>query len=347
MTGYFFGVRAWRLALTLSAVGLVMWFALGLGLVAAARLADGRVLLFESTRSRAFNTYLFDVERRIISEFPSPGNCYRAVWSPEGSRIACKSNAGGSDLYVIDVFGGRIDRLTENRAAEDEFAWSPDGTQIAYVAVEGQRQDIYVVDVETRDIRQITRGSGNFNFSPAWSPDGTRIAFRASRDGRPGQLFVVNADGTDQRVLADGSSNVSPLLWSPDGTQILFERAADVRFSQNLSIVDLTTSDVYPLIEGSYNARPAWSPNGESIAFVSRRGGDYALYLMSTGDQQPRSTGVPANTYTTPRWSHDGRQIVFDSWRTGASGIYVINADGTGEQRLTDSALDSNPAWMP
>ncbi|MDI9639498.1 DPP IV N-terminal domain-containing protein [Geitlerinema splendidum] len=345
MTGRWGGCR-WVVAACL--LGVLLWSAAGVMLVAAARLQSPRILLFESTRSRAFNTYLLDIDRRIISEFPGPGNCYRAVWSPEGSRIACKSNAEGSpDLYVIDVFGGQIERLTESRAAEDDFAWSPDGRQIAFVAVEGQRQDIYVVDVETRVTRQITQGLGTFNFSPAWSPDGTQIAFRASRDGRPGLLFVVRADGGDLRVLADGSSNVSPLLWSPDGTQILFERAADVRFSQNLAIVDLTTRAISPLIEGSYNARPAWSPDGTAIAFVSRRDGDYALYLMSLGDPQPRNTGVPANTYTTPRWSQDGRQIVFDSWRAGASGIYLINADGTGEQRLTDSALDSNPAWMP
>lgn len=340
--------RGWVGAVCLLLFAALLFSSLFVGAaLAVGQSAPSPIILFESTRTRHFQTYLLDIDRAVMYKLRGVPNCANAVWSPDGRRIACKSNIGGLvELVVLDPFEHTVRQMTHDSASEDEFAWSPDGREIAFTRVEGLGQNIYVINVETGQTRQLT--NARFNFSPVWSPDGRWIAYRASRDGRPGQLRVMNSrDGGDQRVLAGSSSNVSPLVWSPDGTRILFEQAATIRFDQHLAVVHVESGRIEPIVVDSYNARPEWSPDGQRIVFVSRREGPYFFYIVNADGSNLRRMDIPANTYSAPTWSPDGRQILFDSWREGASGIYVMNADGSGERRLTTSALDSSPAWRP
>jgi len=102
------------------------------------------------------------------------------VWSPDGSTIAFKR---GKDIYLVDADGTDLRVLASGTAPD----WSPDGTTLAYV----RHDRLCLLTVATRRRRCLLRG-----VSPAWSPDGRRLAF--SRDG---DLFVVRADGTDERRL--------------------------------------------------------------------------------------------------------------------------------------------------
>ena len=96
-----------------------------------------------------------------------------------------------------------------------------------------------------------------------------------------------------------------------------------------------------------YDAEPAWSPNGNSIAFVSDRDGNPEIYVMdATGSLQVRRTNAGANS--RPAWSPDAGKIAFVSERDGNREIYVMNADGTNQLRLTNNAaIDDQPAWSP
>jgi TolB protein len=76
--------------------------------------------------------------------------------------------------------------------------------------------DVYVVDANGTSLRRLTTSPGD-DFDPSWSPDGTRIAFRRERSGEP-EIWIMNADGTQQRRLTDG---LSP-AWSPDGSLVAF-----------------------------------------------------------------------------------------------------------------------------
>ena len=96
---------------------------------------------------------------------------------------------------------------------------------------------------------------------------------------------------------------------------------------------------------------PAWSPDGEKIAFVSYPGNDNAeIYLMnSDGSGRTRLTGIPGNDHWPPTWSPDGDRIAFTSdGKDETGGIYVMKSDGSGLGRLTDHpAEDAFPAWRP
>ena len=95
-----------------------------------------------------------------------------------------------------------------------EPAWSPVGNEIAFVANESQNDEIWVIDYDGTNVRQLTRNTWECDKSPSWSPDGEQIVFASNRTGNL-QLWVMNADGSDQRLLL-GWDNWTPYNdWAP------------------------------------------------------------------------------------------------------------------------------------
>ena len=96
------------------------------------------------------------------------------------------------------------------------------------------------------------------------------------------------------------------------------------------------------------DTNPAWSPDGQQIAFTSNRDGNDEIYVMNAdGTGQLNRTNNPAGDIQ-PAWSPDGQQIAFESNRDGNEEIYVMNADGTGQlNRTNNPASDENPDWQP
>ena len=90
---------------------------------------------------------------------------------------------------------------------------------------------------------------------------------------------------------------------------------------------------------------PVWSPDGQRIAFLSRRDGNKELYVVSADGSGQRRLTRDARYPATPAWSPDGRKIAFESGRDGTTGVYVVNADGSGQRRLARNG--DAPAWSP
>src|SRR4029077_20999841 len=94
---------------------------------------------------------------------------------------------------------------------------------------------------------------------------------------------------------------------------------------------------------------PAWSPDGQMIAFVGHPGLGEPIYVVRADGSGLRNlTPKPVGAYAAPAWSPDGRKIAFVSDRDGNSEIYVMNANGSGQRSLTrNPAYDADPAWSP
>jgi len=190
-----------------------------------------------------------------------------------------------------------------------------------------------------------------------------QIVFASKRDGTF-EIYVMDADGGNQRRLTNNSDKDWSPSWSPDGKRIVFcsDRDKDAHF-----IAGLFTSEIYVMDADGGNQQnitndpkddrsPSWSPDGERIAFTSRRDGDDEIFLMDPdGGNQRRLTNNRHDDYS-PSWSPDGKQIVFGARRDGhfenefgiTEEIYVIDADGDNEQRLTENRNnDWDPVWSP
>jgi Tol biopolymer transport system component len=173
-----------------------------------------------------------------------------------------------------------------------------------------------------------------------------RIAFLSGRDGN-GEIYVMNADGSDQTRLTDNPANDFFPAWSPDGTRIAFESARDG--NREIYVMNADGSGQANLTGSpADDIDPAWSPDGTRIAFNSNRDGNGEIYVMNAdGSSQTRLTDNPADDLE-PAWSPDGTRIAFQSGRGGNFEIYVMNADGSNQTRLTDNpADDGGPAWSP
>jgi TolB protein len=129
--------------------------------------------------------------------------------------------------------------------------------------------------------------------------------------------------------------------WSPGGDQVVF---ADV---QGLRVQSLDGSTSYQITGDAKDTSPIWSPDGEQVAFVRRQHDHWEIYVVDAGGGNvQRLTNTPARpdgqvgSSSSPVWSPDGQYIAFLTDRSGEWEIWIMNADGSGQQPMFDSALD-------
>jgi Tol biopolymer transport system component len=152
-----------------------------------------------------------------------PARDVSASWSPDGSSIVFMSDRdGGFDAYRMrSVSGSAAVRVT--RTGSTWFpVFSPDGSALAFHV----ERDVTTMPATGGELRRLTSDPANGMY-PSWSPDGKRITFMSWRNGRT-ELFVMNADGSDQRKLmdVDRGDAIDP-RWSPDGARIAFVHMPD------------------------------------------------------------------------------------------------------------------------
>jgi len=173
------------------------------------------------------------------------------------------------------------------------------------------------------------------------------IAYASDQDG-DFDIWVMNADGSDQRRLTDNNAMDHSPAWSPDGRQIVFMSNRDG--NDEVYVMNADGSNVRRLTQTSDASEsfPAWSPNGKQISFDSDRSGDWDIYVMASDGADPRRlTDSPGDDWISS-WSPDGSQIVFESQRDDNYEIYVMDSDGSGPRRLTSNQIhDGFPAWSP
>ncbi|MCM3903894.1 MAG: hypothetical protein ND866_19500, partial [Pyrinomonadaceae bacterium] len=227
--------------------------------------------------------------------------------------------------------------------------------KIAFSSAFDGNLEIYTTEADGSNVQRLTNNSGS-DSGPKWSPDGTKIAF-ARHNSNFGEIFVMNADGSDQRRLTQSRSDHSP-TWSPDGTKLAFSSRRGNNFDINvIYVMNADGSNQTELTNSGRAGSLGWSPDSSRIAFDSNRDGNSEIYVMNAdgGDVQ-RLTNNSGFDFL-PKWSPDGTRIAFVSNRDepnpSACGncnfeIYVMNADGSNQTRLTNNpSYDLSPEWSP
>lgn len=180
---------------------------------------------------------------------------------------------------------------------------------------------------------------------PSWSPDGTRIAFHVYRAEAPRALCVMNADGSELRILVD-DRDATEAAWSPDGTEICFQSDGD------LWVVSVEGGTPVQLTELPLRERGAsWSPDGTRIAFSAYRyeGGRQLeeLYLIELATGDIRQITSDGGETSLPEWSPDGQWLLFNAGDDDSADLYVIRADGTGRRALARTGKLYGGGWSP
>jgi Tol biopolymer transport system component len=276
-------------------------------------------------------------------------------------RIVFTSNRDGSGVYRIHTMksdGTDIKRLTTSATNDGAPVWSPDGTRIVFVCTGADfLGEICVVNANGSGLTQLTASPGLDNF-PSWSNDGTKIVFFSTRgaadpataDLGAADIYVMNADGTGVTRLTNRSgskiypaaADISP-AWSPDGTRIAFlsSRAYPTWNQLDIYLMNPDGTNAVRLAQigvgsGSIE-RLSWDSQSRRLVYAI--GDD--IFVIDVVTRAVTQIGFSAGK--RPSWSPNDGKLVFQSLRDGNHELYQMNADGSGQTRLTVSAF--NEAW--
>ena len=288
--------------------------------------------------------------------------------SPDGKWVAYTVSTADTvedkrdaDIWMASWDGGRSVRLTWTRKREHAPRWSPDGRYLAFLSARDDAREVeqlWLLDRRGGEAERLTDLPGGVS-DYAWSPDGTRLALIAS-DPDPDKPLP----GQDSTKRRPEPIVVSRFRFKYDGVGYIGEERDHLYL---LTLRDRKTEIVTP---GDYDEyAPSWSPDGRSIAFLSRRRSEYDrtdnwdLYVVdATPGAEPRQLTTFAGAdmdpewgNRAPSWSPDGRLIAYvqggkpELIYYGGQKVAVVPADG-GPARVLTGALDRNvlsPTFSP
>ncbi|MFL6738170.1 MAG: S9 family peptidase [Sphingomicrobium sp.] len=291
-------------------------------------------------------------------------------------------------------------------AAVAEPALSPDGRWLAYsvkttnAAADKQQSDLWRVNWDGNERTALTHTSDDSEWLPQWSADGRWLAFLADRGGEDAkaQVWLMPADGGEARQVTKLPDGVEDFVWSPDGRRLAViawdpERSEGTPKPKNpppvvtsryqfkedgtgyltsrrkhLYVVDVDGGKAALLTPGDHDEQlPAWSPDGRTIAYVTKRGADpdrhlnFDIYLVApeAGATERQLTSFPGSDLdpyweSRPSWSPDGRHIAYlqsgeDKWIYYAPWQLAVIDASTGKSTLP-APIDMSlykPRWAP
>jgi TolB protein len=229
---------------------------------------------------------------------------------------------GQLDLYLTTPDGGEPAQLTGGPANEVMPAWSPDGSQIAFVVSEdldtGPNR-IYVLDTEDNELRSLTP-TDQCASNPSWSPDGGTILYLAGECGGEAFASVMSSEGAHPRSITD-----VPVLWPDWSSQgrIVYQAQVPGSSDSALFVADDTGADPRPVDTGDLPSgyEATWSPEGDRIAYVAPTGdpenedaskwNEDIFVVDAEGTGARRVVGTLGNDHWPPAWSPDGRQLLY------------------------------------
>jgi TolB protein len=265
------------------------------------------------------------------------------------AAAACGGGGGGGQPETPTAGGATPPSGDGTTPASGE---TPEG-KIAFVSFEDVNQEIYVMNPDGSDKRNVTNDPAT-DFDPDWSPDGKQIAFVSDRSGQV-QIHVMDADGSNVRQLTpDGGGGLSP-RWSRDGTKIAFSQ------NGSIAVMDADGSNLRVVLEAEpqetapdckAGAFPGgWSPDDDVITYysasVSRQEGQVCTVKVDGSDVEV--VVAEEGVYNVePVWSPDGKYIVYRAIHDGVHDIWVLDLDKGESTNVTDDPdLDIEPAWSP
>src|SRR6185436_13817343 len=230
--------------------------------------------------------------------------------SPDGKEIAFDLLG---DIYVMPAAGGEATALTHSIAWEMQPRYSPDGKLIAFTSDQAGGDNVWVMDRDGKNPRQITKESFRLLNSPTWTPDGQYIAarkhFTGTRSLGAGEIWLYHRTGGDGLQMVkrpNDQKDIGEPAFSPDGRYLYYSQdvmpGAIFQYDKdpNTEIYDIQRldrqtgeTDRFVSSPGG-SIRPTPSPDGKHLAFIRRVRGKSVLHLMDvrSGEQWPVYDGL-------------------------------------------------------
>ncbi len=286
------------------------------------------------------------------------------VWGRAGIKSGNKDSDVNMDGYVYDagnneVVGGKryvgstsVVRLMAHRFA-DELVFRYTGepgiarTKIAYVSELGSARELFIMDYDGYDPRQLT-ADGFLNLMPRWSPDRRFLVFTTYRNRNTQDIDLLElATGKRWTIVSQGGLNITPAL-SPDGNSLAYSSSSEG--NAELYRMDTRTKAVQRLTTNAGgDLSPSWAPSGRELAFTSDRNGGPQVFLISADGSNVRRLTFEGDYNAAPAWSPRGNWIAYVC-RTPRKEykLCLITPDGQKRVQLTTGpGVDDSPSWSP
>ena len=194
----------------------------------------------------------------------------------------------GFDIFISDLEGKNVRRLTDTPGYDAEGGFSPDGKRIVFTSERDGDLEIYTMAADGSDVRRVTHAKG-YDGGPFYSPDGKQICFRGFRDPkhpRQAQIYIIDADGSNERQITNiPATNWAP-YWHPSGRFLVYcrnlpeDKALHSRNFELFLISPDGKKEVRITYERGADVLAVFSPDGRKLMWTStRRHGTSQLYI--------------------------------------------------------------------
>lgn len=264
-------------------------------------------------------------------------------------------------IYISDFDGSRPVQISRGNYPHLSPSFSSDGKYVTYTSYEAGNPDLYLYDIASGSTRKLS-GHKGINSGGNFAPSGKVVAFTGSVNG-DADIYTILPGGGNRRLFISGSGlDVDP-AFSPDGTKIAFVSG---RYGNpHIFVASLNwSSPTEPRVEGDkrltyagwYNATPAWTPEGDRIAFAGydKEIDRFDLFMMNPDGTKLERLTLRTGDNERPWFSPNGQNIVFMSNRTDGKNIksvhqlYIMNRDGGNQRKLETGLYEAQtPCWGP
>lgn len=270
---------------------------------------DGKMISFQAVPlgEENYQIYTMDLHKGVIQKISQDaGACTCSYFSPDGKKIIFAASPQQAEpakpgqykwdltpymnIYEANVDGSAPKALTHGPAYHAECAYSPDGSRIVYASNEEGSMNIYTMDREGKDVRQLTHTQHCYNGGPFFCPDGTQIVFRADR-ATPHrlQIYTMDVEGGNLKQLTHNEAvNWAP-FWHPSGNAIVYTTSLHGHHNYQLYLVNVKTGKHYRITYApTFNGLPTFNREGTKILWTSKRGPDQTSQVFIADIHLPK-----------------------------------------------------------